>query len=297
MAHVISLTMRSNHLDDSIPLVDLSLNNSDIEHSDLERMHSKGNLLQRLILHAVQSMKGLFWDPYSCEAYINIRSLRDMKRQMRDHLNFLQYFISLNQKREDFSKTEEDVIRDKAMLQEEMDGYERTLLDLGEHYKEKRAMQENVFRLQSDIKLTLSKYERCNNCYSLFNNILDVIHKTLLSIDTTEKLKNLCGIVNNTHVFQSCGYSSMGDTMHKLVKDIAACEDAKSHIESQLTLAKSKSIGVALHVGSDVDSTRTDILTDNFIRTGEILFELPNFSKPSSMTLPVTEAHIVSELG
>ena len=268
---------------DSIPLVDLKARNHDIECGDLNRIHdTNGSIVQQILISVVQAMRGLFWDPFTGEAYTTIRSLKALNKQTRDHLHFLQYFIALNDKREGFIKTEEDVTRDKAALYEEMDRYEKSLMNLRETYKEKRVLQDSVHRIQSDIRLTLSKYERCSNCYSLYNNILDVIHKTLLSIDTTEKLKGLCGIVNSTNIFQSCGYSNMEDTVHKLVRDIAACEDAKSHIESQLSLARSKSIGVALHVGSEVDASRSDILTDAFLESGEIKFEISSTPKPSS---------------
>lgn len=260
---------------DLSPLVDLTVINQDNVNSDEYRIQ-RGSLIHRLILIAVQTLYGIFWHPCSSEVYENNRSKIFVNSQVRNHLNLLIQLMSLKQKRDGFSRTEYDIKLRKLSLQEEMSNIESTLYNYREEYKEKKALQESVHRLKSEIYLSLSKYERCNKSYSLFNNVLDVIHKTLSQIVMTEELASLCGTVQISNIHQSNEYSTMEDTVRQLVSDIARYEQTKSQIECQLSMAKSRNVDMALHIGPDVDTTKTHIFAEKFINSGEITFDIPH---------------------
>jgi hypothetical protein len=266
--------------EDIAPLVDLTMINQGYTNHDEYRIQ-RGSLIQRIILTAVQILYGLFWHPCSSPVYQNNRSQKWVNGQVRNQVNFLDQLMSLKQKRDGFTRTQDDIKARKVNLEDEMSGTERKLFKYREEYKEKQALQESVHRVKSEIYLSLSKYERCNKSYSLFNDVLDVIHKTLSEIAMTEQLANLCGTVQRTNAHHSNEYSSMENTVHQLVRDIARYEQTKSQIECQLSLAKSRNVEVALHIGSDVDVTKTHILAEKFINSGEINFDLHQDVSPS----------------
>lgn len=259
--------------DDQSHLIDMKMINQSFINQDEYRIEN-GGFMQRLILMAVHILYGLFWHPCSSNLYQNNRSQKWINSQVKNKVQFLDHLVSLKQKRDGFSKTQDDIKIRKLALENEMGVIERTLFKYRDEYKEKRALQESVHRLKSEICLSLSQYERCNKSYSLFNNVLDVIHKTLSEISMTEQLANLCGTVRQASS-NSCEYSSMEDTLHKLVKDIARYEQTKSQIEGQLSLAKSRNVDMALHIGSDIDVSKTQMLAETFLQSGEISLELP----------------------
>jgi len=232
--------------------------------------------------------ESLFWDPELHERQNDLLLTKQEIRDEEDHLSFLQHLDTLREKKDCFIQLESDILLDKSILEKEIEGITHDLTKLRNLFLTKVEIKGSLHCTKSDVSLLLTKYERCFSSYSLFNDILDLIHKTLISVDSTEKFANLCGKVTVAGPFHSSGFVSTSGTLQNLVEDLAKYDATKMTIESQLSLARCKNVDLSLTLGSSIDNLTCNSITNAFLESGEISIPMVQISNPKEENLKGT---------
>lgn len=241
--------------------------------------------LDKVLIIAVNVLHSSLWHPHLSERYSVMKAHSWVNSCVRRHVQLLKQLACLKEERREFTHLNSLIQKDKDLLEIKIKDTERSLYEKRDKMRNSNRYtgQESVGILESDIRLLLSTYERYNKNYVLYNNILDIIHKTLADTDITEKLAYLCGTVNRADAFQTNNFRSFEETMHKLLNDIANCDKTKQHINTQLTLARSEDLDMAINVGMEADAARGMSQYENFLQSGEILPKRSHYQKDQSV--------------
>ena len=273
--------------EEELPLLDLTPVANNLSYGERQRMRY-ASCLEKLLIITINVLHSSLWHPHLSEKYTIMKAHAWVNGCVRRHVQLLQQLARLREERREFTHLNSLIKEDKELLELKIKETELSLYDKRDKIRDagQRLGQESAGILESDIRLLLSSHERYNKNYILYNNILDIIHKTLTDTDITEKLAYLCGTVNRSDAFQTSKFRSFEETMHKLLNDIANCDRTKQHISTQLTMAKSEDLDLAMQVGLEVDAARCGSKYETFLQSGQItsrgIYRDDQVTKPSS---------------
>lgn len=232
---------------------------------------SRSHVLQRTAYKMSQAIKfvfGLHTDKQFDRIY---RAKKWINSCLHNYLQILKQLINIKKAREDFVRIQTDVQADKEMLTEKMKHTQLHLVELRNFYMQCKSKKEPTSTCYSDICLAISGYERCNDLYSLYNDILTLIDKTVVETERTEKLSNLCGVINSSSFFAEpmITNESFEETLFELLGYVAKCDRTKDYITSQLSIAKSANVDTALHTGIATENIQFRNAVEMFVEKGD----------------------------
>lgn len=249
----------------------------DMDTERLVKPEKKPSLTFRLFHFILRVFRSVFWHPHDR----GDQQKEDENRFLEKQIKIFQQLGYLERARADFNEMLEKVLLDKEKIQEKMEDRRQKLEDKRTDYFEAKENNLPVETILSDTMLLLSNFERYKKLYILQNDILNLIDRTLTDTDVTQKIASLCGTVSRTEYLGSSNYSGFEDTMYQLINHIAKCDETKSYITSQLSLATSNNIDTALRVGIHVEDTQAQSNVMQYLDSGKLEKEEKKVMLPS----------------
>ena len=233
---------------------------------------SRSSLTRRMIEMFASWVNFVFGIPIDSDFANIYRAKKWINACLQNYLKLLKQLDNIRKARDDFSRMKADVEQDKDNLNTRMKKIHETLVELRQFYLSQQSDRSPTTTLHSDISLALADYERYNNLYCLYNDILALTQKTLVETERIEKLANLCGVINNSSFFSEpdMGSDSFENTLYDLLGYVARCDKTKDYITSQLTLAKSSNVDDAMKMGTTTESLQLHNRVDRFVDTGDV---------------------------
>jgi hypothetical protein len=190
---------------------------------------------------------------------------------LQNYLELIKQLVNVKKARDDFTRIQTDVEADKDILLEKMKFIQNKLTELRNRYIHTKTKKEPTSTFHSDISLALANYERCNNLYILYNDMLSIIDKTIVETERIEKLSSLCGVINNSSFIRETLVTneSFEDTLFELLGYVAKCDKTKDYITGQLSLAKSENVDMALQMGTSPENIYLNNVVDCFMESGD----------------------------
>ena len=241
------------------------------EESLLDKFAEKNVLTfwKKMCLFAMNVTRGIYWHPHYNENTTN-RKQDWINECLRKQIEMLQQLAYLQKARLDFTKMQENILNDRKLLITDMECILTELQEKRQEFHHAHSKNSPLEIIKSDIMLLLCNYERHKNLYILHNDILNLIDRTLTDTNVTQKIACLCGTVSRSDMLGQTRCNGFEDTMYQLIGHIAKCDETKSYINSQLSLAKSKNIDAALRIGPHVENHYMNSTVSQFLETGSI---------------------------
>jgi hypothetical protein len=233
---------------------------------------SRSSLTRRMIEMFASWVNFVFGIPIDSDFANIYRAKKWINACLQNYLKLLKQLDNIRKARDDFTRMKADVEQDKDNLNTRMKKIHETLVELRQFYLSQQSDRSPTTTLHSDISLALADYERYNNLYCLYNDILALTQKTLVETERIEKLANLCGVINNSSFFSEpdMGSDSFENTLYDLLGYVARCDKTKDYITSQLTLAKSSNVDDAMKMGTTTESLQLHNRVERFVDTGDV---------------------------
>lgn len=226
------------------------------------------------LIHFVASVtRETFWHPRSCVAYRKLDTLRWINAYLSHCLRLVQQIANLRHARTEFERMKADLLQDRAALKKDM---EATMTQLGKLHEEFRAASgkgEPTCTMLSDANLLMGDYQRFRDLYALYNDIVNLIGKTLADSSRIEKLAFLCGTVRKSDVFANDGYKCFEETLYQLLGQVAECDRTKDYINSQLSVAKNSNLDAVFSFGFQAGREHDEKVAQAFLETGKICLD------------------------
>ena len=231
------------------------------------------------LAHFVGSLtQQMLWHPRNCRAYRKLDALRWIRTYLSHCLRLVQQIANLRHARTEFERMKTDLVQDRTVLGNELEATKSQLQTLHADYQAATESGDPTYTLSSDANLLLGDFRRYRDLYSLYNDIINLIGKTLADSSRIEKLAFLCGTVRKSDIFANDGYKCFEDTLYKLLGQVAECDRTKEYINSQLSVAKNSNLDAVLSFGVQSSRDFNDNLTEVFLRSGKICLEAPGTS-------------------
>ena len=240
------------------------------------------NMWRKISYFIMHVIRGIYWHPLNNQN-TTIKKQEWINECLRKQLQMLQQLAYLQKARLDFTKMQDNVLHDRKLLAGDMQCILNELHEKRNEFQEAKSNNNPVEIIKSDTVLLLCNYERHKNLYMLHNDILNLIDRTLTDTNVTQKIACLCGTVSRSDILGHTRYSGFEDTMYQLIGHIAQCDETKSYITSQLSLAKSKNIDTALRIGPHVENHYINSSISEFLETGNIEEKLNDYSKEENV--------------
>lgn len=213
------------------------------------------------------------WQPRNSEAYQRLEALRWVHAYLSHCMRLVQQIANLRHARTEFERMKTDMLHDRSRLKEDIDQIEIQLQDLRSQYSKSTECGNPTYTIASDVNLLLCDFQRFQDLYRLYNDMINLISKTLADTNRIEKLAFLCGTVRKSDVFASDGYKCFEETLYGLLGQVAECDKTKEYINSQLSIAKNSNLDAALSYGVHLGREHNDNITQNFLASGKITLE------------------------
>ena len=227
------------------------------------------NMWKRACYFLLNVTRGIYWHPHGNQN-ITVRKQEWANECLRKQIQMLQQIAYLQKARLDFTNMQDNVLNDRKILANDMDNILNELHEKRKEFNEAKSNNDPVEIIKSDTVLLLCNYERHKKLYMLHNDILNLIDRTLTDTNVTQKIACLCGTVSRSDMLGHTRYSGFEDTMFQLIGHIAQCDQTKSYITSQLSLARSTNIDSALRIGPHVENHLINSSIQEFLKTGNI---------------------------
>lgn len=228
------------------------------------------NLFQKLIMLTVHILASVFWHPYHTDVYQRNICQQEVNSKLQNDINFLKGQLVLKQRKQVCLAHKEEFYSKKMSLITDMRNIKKVLFRLrDECFQDRDQMSKPSEEIQMEVQHNLAKYERCMKYASLYTDLIQMIDNILSGVSLTEDLQSLNRIGSNNY---SDEYTEMNNTIKKLVFEVRDFEAKKKSIQSSVLVGKSTDAEMAINVGHDIDSTKTQMLVDHFLTTGEIVF-------------------------
>ena len=252
------------------------MNESDLESigQQLEMrdklFRSRSSLMRRCIEKCADSVNFVFGIPIDAKFKRVFRAKKWINTCLQNYVQLLKQLVNIRKARDDFKSMQMDIVQDKASLSQQMEEIHTKLIDLRQLYLAEQT--DNMSTVYSDIFLLVSDYDRNKSLYTLYNDILALVHKTLVETERIEKLANLCGVINSSSFFSEpvMANASFEDTLYEFLGYVARCDRTKDYITSQLTLAKATNVDDAMKMGMRADTMHLQNLVEKFVETGHV---------------------------
>ena len=233
---------------------------------------SRSSLLRRCVEQFANTVDFVFGVPINIKFMRCFRAKKWINTCLENYAQLLKQLVNIRKARDDFKNMQIDLVQDKANLANQMEEIHTQLVDLRQLYLAEQTDNSHVSTAYSDIFLLVSDYDRNKNLYTLYNDILALIHKTLVETERIEKLANLCGVINSSSFFSEpvMANSSFEDTLYEFLGYVARCDRTKDYITSQLTLAKATNVDDAMKMGMRTDTMHLQNLVEKFVETGHV---------------------------
>lgn len=233
---------------------------------------SRSSFMRRCIEWFAHSVDFIFGIPSNPKFRREFRAKKWINNCLQNYVQLLKQLVNIRKARDDFTNMQMDVVEDKASLSQQMDEIHTKLVDLRQLYLAQQTDNSHVSTLYSDMFLLVSDYDRNKNLYTLYNDILGLIHKTLVETERIEKLANLCGIINSSSFFSEpvMANASFEDTLYEFLGYVARCDRTKDYITTQLSLAKATNVDDAMKIGMRTDTMHLQNLVEKFVETGHV---------------------------
>lgn len=226
------------------------------------------------LIHFVASVtQESFWHPRSCAAYRKLDTLRWINTYLAHTLRLVQQIANLRHARTEFERMRTDLLQDRAALKKDMDATKRQLWKLHEEFRAASEKGEPTCTMLSDANLLMADYQRYRELYSLYNDIINLIGKTLADSSRIEKLAFLCGTVRKSDVFANNGYKCFEETLYQLLGQVAECDRTKEYINSQLSVAKNSNLDAVFSYGFQPGREHDEKVAKAFLETGKICLD------------------------
>ena len=254
------------------------MNESDLESigQQLEMrdklFHSRSSFMRRCIEKCADSVDFVFGVPIDTNFKRVFRAKKWINTCLQNYVQLLKQLVNIRKARDDFKSMQMDIVQDKANLSQQMEEIHTKLIDLRQLYLADKTDNSPMSTVYSDIFLLVSDYDRNKNLYTLYNDILALVHKTLVETERIEKLANLCGVINSSSFFSEpvMANASFEDTLYEFLGYVARCDRTKDYITSQLTLAKATNVDDAMKMGMRADTMHLQNLVEKFVETGHV---------------------------
>ena len=254
------------------------MNESDLESigQQLEMrdklFHSRSSFMRRCIEKCADSVDFVFGVPIDTNFKRVFRAKKWINTCLQNYVQLLKQLVNIRKARDDFKSMQMDIVQDKANLSKQMEEIHTKLIDLRQLYLADKTDNSPMSTVYSDIFLLVSDYDRNKNLYTLYNDILALVHKTLVETERIEKLANLCGVINSSSFFSEpvMANASFEDTLYEFLGYVARCDRTKDYITSQLTLAKATNVDDAMKMGMRADTMHLQNLVEKFVETGHV---------------------------
>lgn len=210
------------------------------------------------------------WHPRNCKSYHKLDALKWIYTYLTHCLRLVQQIANLRHARTEFERMKTDMMNSRSALKTDIENTMSSLQCLHLEFKECTLKGDPTYTISSDVGLLLDNFQRFQDLYSLYNDIINLINKTLADTNRTEKLAFLCGTVRKSDVFASEGYKCFEQMLYQLLGQVAECDKTKEYISSQLSFAK------ALNLDSTISHecpTSNTAVTQNFLKSGKICME------------------------
>lgn len=233
------------------------------------RMRSAG-FVGRLVVAAASIMQSSLWHPHATGKYTQINAMRKVNEAVRQCSLIRQRLARLRHERMEFHTLRQMILKDKKNMENHINIVTLDLYKKKAQHREATDVSLPVDTVESDILLLLSTYDRYNKTYGLYNDMLNLINKTLADTDITEKVAHICGTVTRKDNMWSTSFQSFEDTLSNMMREIALCDKTKEDIRTRLTLAASPDSRLATELGAEVGEAQALSRAKRFIQTGEI---------------------------
>ena len=252
---------------------------------------SRSSFLKRFIQKCADSVDFVFGVPVHSKFTTMFRAKKWINTCLQNYVQLLKQLVNIRKARDDFKSMQMDVVQDKANLSQQMEDIHTKLVNLRQIYLFEPTDNSHKSTIYSDIFLLVSEYDRYKNLYTLYNDILALIHKTLVETERIEKLANLCGVINSSSFFSEpvMANASFEDTLYEFLGYVARCDRTKDYITSQLTLAKATNVDDAMKSGIRADTMHLQNLVEKFVETGNVSHDdyTPKLIVPPDTTIEV----------
>lgn len=255
---------------------------------------SRSSFLKRCIQKCADSVDFVFGITVNTKLMRIFKAKKWINTCLQNYLQLLKQLVNIRKARDDFKSMQMDVVQDKGNLSQQMEEIHTKLVDLRQIYLSQATDNSPMSTIYSDIFLLVSDYDRYKNLYTLYNDILALIHKTLVETERIEKLANLCGVINSSSFFSEpvMANASFEDTLYEFLGYVARCDRTKDYITSQLTLAKATNVDDAMKSGIRADTMHLQNLVEKFVETGNVSHV---DSRPKLLVAPQTTIEVTEE--
>lgn len=232
---------------------------------------SRQNVFHRIFHEFIENINFIFELQIDRHFYRVYKAKKWINKCLQNYLELVKQLVNVKKARDDFTRIQTDVEADKDILLEKMKSIQKKLTELRNSYIHTKTKKGPVSTFHSDISLALANYERCNNLYILYNDILSIIDKTIVETERIEKLSSLCGVINNSSFIRETLVTneSFEDTLFELLGYVAKCDKTKDYITGQLSLAKSENVDMALQMGTTPENIYLKNVVDCFMESGD----------------------------
>lgn len=228
---------------------------------------------KRLVYFVASLTRQVLWHPRNCDAYHKLQALKWIRTYLTHCLSLVQQIANLRHARTEFERMKVDLMHDRSLLKEDMESTKSQLGALHCDYHKNTQMGEPTYTLASDANLLLGDFQRYRDLYRLYNDIINLVSKTLVDTNRIEKLAFLCGTVRKSDVFVSDGYKCFEETLYQLLGQVAECDKTKEYINGQLSIAKNSNLDAALSAGIQTERDNDERIMENFLNSGKICLE------------------------
>ena len=226
------------------------------------------------VAHFIASVtRQMLWHPRDCTAYRKLDALKWIHTYLSHCLRLVQQIANLRHARTEFERMKTDLVQDRTLLKKDIEATESQLRRLHDDFRSSMERGEPTYTISSDANLLLGDFHRYSDLYNLYNDIINLIGKTLTDSSRIEKLAFLCGTVRKSDVFANEGYKCFEETLYRLLGQVAECDRTKEYINSQLSVAKNTNLDAVLSFGIQAGRERNEGITEAFLRTGKICLE------------------------
>jgi hypothetical protein len=225
---------------------------------------------KRLIYFVASLTRQMLWHPRNCDAYHKLEALKWIRTYLTHCLSLVQQIANLRHARTEFERMKADLMQDRSLLKEEMDTTKSQLCTLHCEFQKCSQVGEPTYTLASDANLLLGDFQRYRDLYRLYNDIINLISKTLVDTNRIEKLAFLCGTVRKSDVFANDGYKCFEETLYQLLGQVAECDKTKEYINGQLSIAKNSNLDAAFSAGIQTERDNEERIVKEFLASGKI---------------------------
>lgn len=273
--------MRFEEEEEQEVCVDLERIMNTITHQKVTRCKN-ASILGKLMIMAINVLHSSLWHPELTTKHAVVQAMRRVDEALHHHTHLQHQLVRLKEERSEFATLKDLIGKDKEYLEEQMHDLTMDLCKRKEQYKEAQQLRLPTDMFRSNVSLLLSTYDRYSKTYFLYNDMINVINKTLSDTDITEKMAHFCGTVNKVDAFQFNSFRCFEDTMQKMMRDIALCDETKEDIRTRLSLAGSPDFRLAVELGSEVEEAQAMSRADTFLQTGDIILGRSCQTHPTS---------------